>query len=85
MKNLSNERYIVDSSQDEIDTCTMEVKQMPAVVDEDECVGCEVCVDECPNEAISMGGDVAVVDESKCDDCGTCVDSCPTEAISVKE
>ncbi|MDY6966447.1 MAG: 4Fe-4S binding protein [Halobacteriota archaeon] len=57
---------------------------MPAVVDEDECVGCEVCVDECPNEAISMENDLAKVDESKCDDCGTCVDACPTEAITVK-
>ena len=57
---------------------------MPAVVDADECVGCEVCVDECEQEAISMKDDIAVVDDSKCDECGNCVDACPSEAISVK-
>lgn len=57
---------------------------MVAVVDPDECVGCEVCVDECENEAISMKDDIAVVDESKCNECESCVDACPSEAISMK-
>lgn len=57
---------------------------MVAVVDSDECVGCEVCVDECEAEAISMKDDIAVVDESKCNECESCVDACPSEAISMK-
>ena len=57
---------------------------MPAVVNADECVGCGTCVDECPEEAISMNDDeIAVVDADKCTECGTCVDACPSEAISV--
>ncbi|WP_135611371.1 4Fe-4S binding protein [Methanococcoides sp. AM1] len=58
---------------------------MVAVINRDECVGCGVCVDDCPAEAISMDGDnIAVVDADKCTECGICVDSCPSEAISME-
>jgi len=57
---------------------------MVAVVDPDECVGCEVCVDECESGAISMKDDIAVIDESKCNECESCIDACPSEAISMK-
>jgi len=30
---------------------------MPAVVNRDECVSCGTCVEECPEEAITMGDD----------------------------
>ncbi len=60
---------------------------MPAKIDQDECVACEVCIDECPAGALSLdeGGDFTVVDESKCDECGTCVDACPTGAITLEK
>ncbi len=55
---------------------------MPVKVDVDECVGCGTCVDECPQEAISMNdGDIAVIGD-ECTDCGLCVEACPTAAIS---
>ena len=56
---------------------------MAAIVNKDECVGCEACVSACPNEAISMQDGVAHVDEGACIDCGICVDECPNEAISL--
>ena len=57
---------------------------MPAIVDKDVCTGCELCVNSCPVEAISMGdNDIAVVDANECVDCGDCVDICPVEAISL--
>ena len=57
---------------------------MAAEIDRDECVGCGTCVDECPEEAISMDDEeIAVVDADKCNECGTCVEACPSEAISV--
>lgn len=59
--------------------------KMPAVVNEEECVGCEVCVDECENGAISMEDDIAVIDADKCDECGSCVEACPTEAITLEK
>lgn len=56
---------------------------MPAKVDPEKCNGCEACVDECPEEAISIQDDVAVVDQEKCNDCEICVDECPEEAIEI--
>ena len=56
---------------------------MAAQVDEDKCVGCGLCVDVCPVEAITLEADKAKVDEDKCTECGQCVEECPNEAISI--
>jgi len=58
---------------------------MAAKVNEEECIGCGVCIDECPAEAISMNDDIAVIDVEACTECGDCVDACPSEAISLEE
>ena len=55
---------------------------MPVKLDIDECVGCGTCVDECPQEAISMNDDDIAVISDECTDCGLCVEACPTAAIS---
>ena len=55
---------------------------MPVKVDIDECVGCGTCVDECPQETISMNNDDIAVIGDECTDCGLCVEACPTAAIS---
>ncbi|MBU0490315.1 MAG: 4Fe-4S binding protein [Chloroflexi bacterium] len=47
----------------------------------DECLACGICLDECPEEAISEGDPIYVIDPAKCTDCGTCADACPNEAI----
>jgi len=57
---------------------------MPAVVDPEECTGCESCVDACPLDAIEMQDDIAVVDPDTCEDCGDCVEACPVEAITLE-
>ena len=57
---------------------------MPAKVDENNCTGCESCVEECPSEAIKMVNDKAVINVETCVDCGVCVDACPVEAISME-
>ena len=46
-----------------------------------DCINCDVCAPECPNEAISLGPDIYVIDPDKCIDCGTCAGVCPSEAI----
>ena len=56
---------------------------MSAVVEQNTCTGCQICVDTCPVEAIEMEDDKAKVDASACTDCGACVGECPVEAISM--
>lgn len=56
---------------------------MVAKVDVDECVGCGTCVDECPQEAISMNDDDIAAVNDECTECGLCVDACPTSAIAL--
>ena len=53
-------------------------------INEQECTGCETCVDACPAEAISMVDGVAKVNHDECTECGTCVEECAAEAISEK-
>jgi ferredoxin len=57
---------------------------MAAVVDQGTCTGCEMCVESCPVEAISMNDGKANVDADACVDCGACVGECPVEAISMQ-
>jgi Pyruvate/2-oxoacid:ferredoxin oxidoreductase delta subunit len=50
--------------------------------DREICLSCGLCVNHCPEEAISMN-DTVTVDPDKCTGCGTCVEECPNEAISM--
>ena len=43
------------------------------------CIGCNTCVDVCPQQAISAPG---ILDASKCDGCLACVDNCPSGAMT---
>jgi ferredoxin len=57
---------------------------MVAKIKIDDCVGCGICVDECPASAITLIGEKANIDEDKCTDCGTCESSCPNDVITVE-
>ncbi len=51
-------------------------------VNQEICVGCGVCIDECPSDAITMdSNDCAVIDNAKCIRCGRCHDVCPQDAV----
>ncbi len=50
-------------------------------IDEDDCVACGICVDECPTEAIVLVTDSAEIDMEKCIRCGICHDVCPQDAV----
>jgi len=61
-------------------------KKIP-VINEEECTGCEVCVDECPNSALELNKDeiAFLARPEDCDgeeECGTCSEVCPMEAIT---
>jgi formate hydrogenlyase subunit 6/NADH:ubiquinone oxidoreductase subunit I len=53
---------------------------MPWIKQED-CVGCETCIEECPVDAIYMENETAHIDMKLCIRCGICHDVCPEEAI----
>ena len=62
---------------------------MTAVIDVS-CINCDMCVPECPNEAISMGGKHYEVDPMLCTECigyydkPTCIAVCPIDCIDLK-
>jgi len=53
----------------------------------DECINCDVCEPECPNEAIAPGDEIYVIDPSKCTECvghydePQCQQVCPVDCI----
>lgn len=55
----------------------------------DECINCDVCEPQCPNQAISMGQDYYEIDSDKCTECmghfdePQCVAICPVACIPV--
>ena len=52
------------------------------VIVADECIGCGICVDACPQEVLEVnGGVVEAVNEENCIACGDCVEECPMGAI----
>ena len=55
----------------------------------DECINCDVCEPECPNEAIYMGAEFYEIDPHKCTECvghfdePQCVQVCPVACIPI--
>jgi len=49
----------------------------------DQCIGCQICVAECPVGAIELNDEgVAEIDPEVCIGCGKCDDVCPVGAVS---
>ena len=53
----------------------------------DECINCDVCEPECPNEAIYQGEEIYEIDPDKCTECvghydePQCVEVCHVDCI----
>ena len=53
----------------------------------DQCINCDVCEPECPNDAISMGPEIYVIDFRRCTECvghfeqPQCREVCPVDCI----
>lgn len=45
------------------------------------CIGCRICVRNCPEEAFNFENFLAEINYDKCTNCGICVEKCPTKAI----
>ena len=50
-------------------------------VSKNKCVGCGLCVDVCPQEAIVLSRGIANIEKDKCVECEACLAECPQEAI----
>ena len=50
-------------------------------VDEEKCTGCNICVEKCPVDAISIENEKANINMQGCIHCGTCHSVCPSEAV----
>ena len=51
----------------------------------DKCIGCQICVAECPVGAIEISDGVALIDPEICIGCGKCFEVCPVEAIKFEK
>jgi len=53
----------------------------------DQCINCDVCEPECPNQAIAQGVEIYVIDPKRCTECvghfdiPQCVAVCPVDCI----
>ncbi|MDQ2987971.1 MAG: YfhL family 4Fe-4S dicluster ferredoxin [Pseudomonadota bacterium] len=53
----------------------------------DECINCDICEPECPNDAIYMGAEIYEIDPNKCTECvghfdePQCQQVCPVACI----
>jgi heterodisulfide reductase subunit A2 len=67
----------------------VKIEPLTAVVDENLCVACELCIEMCPYGAPELydgdkGSKVRII-EALCHGCGTCVAACPQKAIMANQ
>ncbi|MCZ2496382.1 RnfABCDGE type electron transport complex subunit B [Xylophilus sp. Kf1] len=67
------------------ETCGQEAPRLMAVIDEAWCIGCTLCLDACPTDAI-VGANkrMHTVVEAHCTGCERCVPVCPVDCISLE-
>ena len=51
------------------------------LINEEECTGCMICVEECPNGVLFEHKSMEM--PIKCTLCGECVDACPRDALQL--
>lgn len=60
-----------------------------ALLIKDNCINCDMCDPECPNEAITFGAEIYEINSDLCTECvgfyekPTCMDVCPINCIIV--
>ena len=53
----------------------------PIIINEEKCIGCSLCINDCPNACLHLENGKAHIGESGCIECGHCYAICPQGAI----
>ena len=60
-------------------------KIFPLILKAQKCIGCGICVEQCPSKAIQIQDQQAWIDVDKCNKCLNCLKKCPILDFSYKE
>nr|WP_324292799.1 glycyl-radical enzyme activating protein [uncultured Desulfobacter sp.] len=47
------------------------------------CIGCKMCINACPEDALTLKGTGIAADQDKCLNCGICTAACPSTAVEI--
>jgi pyruvate formate lyase activating enzyme len=47
------------------------------------CIGCKICLEVCPERALTFTGDDNRIDRNRCNGCGLCAEECPGDALAL--
>ncbi|MGA2504827.1 MAG: glycyl-radical enzyme activating protein [Anaerolineales bacterium] len=47
------------------------------------CLGCQSCIEACPNGCLSMTDKTLYINREKCQACGKCAEACPSGALGI--
>ena len=56
-----------------------------AHIDQDACISCGICLENCRFDAIYIKDEKYIIDEYACEGCGVCAYLCPVDAIELNE
>lgn len=55
----------------------------PIIIDNEKCIGCELCVNDCPSSHLYLKNKKAKATETGCIECGHCFAICPMNAVRI--
>ncbi len=47
------------------------------------CIGCNTCLEACPNDCLRRGENGLLIERTRCQGCGTCAQACPAGALEL--
>ena len=60
------------------------IERQVAIIDEENCIGCAICIDACPFDAIIGAQNFSHrINFNECPGCKICINKCPTDCIKI--